>query len=221
MSAIVHPSMIPPPLRSSKPAVDINGFFQIVGQALTNYVTTEGLPQGVTPFYVEDFPKERLSQPDTPFDGFTFHVVDGEMATTSNLGNAPRQPTLRETRVMNELTGYNEVTLGWWENYTVIFETWSKSNGTANDLCMWFHRFLIRYAYFYKVFEAYGVKQLRFLKRLEDTVELKENQELYKRQYAYTFRLEYLDTFVERQLTDLTVNVSIGRNIQTIEVPAT
>ena len=34
MSAILRPSSIPSPLRSSKPAADINGFFQIVGQAV-------------------------------------------------------------------------------------------------------------------------------------------------------------------------------------------
>jgi len=220
MSALVPVSTIPPPLRSSKPAADINGFFAIVGQALQNYIKTEGAPEGVTPFYVEEFPKERLSQPDTPFDGFTFRVLEGTMASTSNTPNAPRAPIVRQTRVMNELAGYNEVTQGWWEDNTVMFETWSKANATANDLAVWFHRFLIRYAYFYKFFEAYGVKQFRFLKRFEDTVETKENQEVYKRQFAYTFRLEYLDTFIERQLTDLTINVSIGRDVQKIEIPA-
>ena len=49
MSAILRPSSIPSPLRSSKPAADINGFFQIVGQALAEFIKTEGAPEGTAP----------------------------------------------------------------------------------------------------------------------------------------------------------------------------
>jgi hypothetical protein len=129
---------------------------------------------------------------------------------------------LREERPMQDLAGYNLATYGWWENNTVLFEIWSKTNSTANQLGLWFHRFMMRYANYYKFFEAYGVKQFRFLKRLEDTTNTQANQELYLRRYTYTFRLEYLDTFQARQLTELTIDMSPRRHlgeVQTIEIP--
>jgi hypothetical protein len=220
MSAVIKPSSIIPPLRSSKPAVDINGFFEIVGQALQEYTATEGKPNGADPFYVEDFPKERLSQPDTAFNGITFHVLDGELAANRNDGTTvARAPFIRSTRSMPDQAGYVTVTNGWWENNTVQFEIWAKTNSMANVLAIWFHRFLMRYAYHYKFFEAYGVQQFKYLKRLEDSVEQKEEQEVYLRRLCYTFRLQYLDVFTERLLTDLQMNVSLGRDVQTLEFP--
>jgi hypothetical protein len=219
MSAILRPSSILPPLRSSKPAADINGFFQIVGQALAEYIKTEGAPEGTAPRYEETFPKERLSEPDTAFDVILFHVIAGEMAATSNDGaTVPRAPTLRNVTKMPSQAGYNQVQYGWWENYTVEFEVWSKSNSVANTLATWFHRFLIRYAYYYKFFEAFGVQQFKFVGRQTDKADTKENQELQIRPLRYSFRLEFLDTFTERQLTDLTLNFKIKRDVQTVEL---
>ena len=88
----------------------------------------------------------------------------------------------------------------------------------ANSLAVWFHRFLIRYAYYYKFFEAFGVQQFKFAGRQEDKSDEKENQELQIRPLRYSFRLEFLDTFTERQLTDLTLNFKIKRDVQTVEL---
>ena len=219
MPAILRPSSIMSPLRSSKPAADINGFFQIVGQALAEFIKTEGAPEGTVPVYVETFPKERLSEPDTAFDVILFHVVTGEMAPTSNDGaTVPRSPMLRNVTKIPTQAGYNLAQYGWWENYTVEFEVWSKTNSVANSLAVWFHRFLIRYAYYYKFFEAFGVQQFKFAGRQEDKSDTKENQELQIRPLRYSFRLEFLDTFTERQLTDLTLNFKIKRDVQTVEL---
>ena len=219
MPAILRPSSIPPPLRSSKPAADINGFFQIVGQALAEFIKTEGAPEGTAPRYEETFPKERLSEPDTAFDVILFHVVTGEMAPISNDGaTVPRSPTLRNVTKIPTQAGYNLAQYGWWENYTVEFEVWSKTNSVANSLAVWFHRFLIRYAYYYKFFEAFGIQQFKFVGRQADKSDTKENQELQIRPLRYSFRLEFLDTFTERQLTDLTLNFKIKRDVQTVEL---
>ena len=88
----------------------------------------------------------------------------------------------------------------------------------ANSLAVWFHRFLIRYAYYYKFFEAFGIQQFKFAGRQADKSDTKENQELQIRPLRYSFRLEFLDTFTERQLTDLTLNFKIKRDIQTVEL---
>lgn len=210
------------PLRSSKAAVDINGFFEIVGQALADHLKTEGAPAGTAPLYTETFPKARLTKADTPFDAILWSVDSAAMAPTSNDGaTVPRAPSLREIYRKEDEAGYNQVVKAWWETYTVQFEIWSKSNPYANILAVWFHRFLIRYAYAYEFFSAFGIQQFRFVARKSDAVETRENQELYVRRLQYSFRLELLDSFKERQLTDLTLNIGVNRDkeVQTIEIP--
>jgi hypothetical protein len=218
---------VPPPLRSSEPAADIQGFFRAVGEALDLHVKTAGAPDGITPVYVHSFPKERLSQPSVPgqpgkpFDVITHHVLDGGMSATSNDGSrVPRAPVLREKKPHPDKTGYALCTTGWWEDATVVFTIWSNSNENADELTVWFHRFMMRYAYFYGFFQARGIQQFRFVKRLEDDTEDREGQELYRRYLAYSLRLEYLDTFEERQLTDVTLNVTAGRDTDSKELSA-
>jgi len=210
-----------PPLRSSEAAVDIQGFFQTVGEALGVHIKTAGAPDGIAPEYVHSFPKKRLSEPGKPFDVITHHVLDGGMSATSNDGSRiPREPATRERTPHPEKAGYNLCIQAWWEDATVVFTIWSNSNENADELAVWFHKFLMRYAYFYGFFKARGIQQFRFVQRLEDSNEDREGQELYVRRLAYSFRLEYLDTFEERQLTDLTVNVTAGRDTETRELSA-
>lgn len=210
-----------PPLRSSQPAADIQGFFQITGEALALHVQTAGAPDGVTPVYVHAFPKARLSEPGKPFDVITHHVYDGGMSATSNDGSrVPREPARRERRPHPTKAGYNLCTLAWWEDVSVMFTIWSNSNENADELTTWFHKFLMRYASFYQYFRARGVQQFRFVRRLEDTTEDREGQELYARRLIYRIRIEYLDTFEERQLTDVTLNLTAGQETTTRELAA-
>lgn len=206
---VLYQAPPPPPLRSSEPAADIQGFFKAVGEALDLHVKTAGAPDGIAPVYVHSFPKERLSKPGTPFDVITHHVSDGSMAATSNDGSRiPREPALRQRKPHPTKAGYNLCYQGWWEDVTAVFTIWSNSNENADELANWFHKFLMRYAYFYGFFKARGISQFRYVRRMEDTTEDREGQELYVRRLAYRFRLEYLDTFEERQLTDLTVRAA-------------
>ena len=215
------PVQLVPPLRSSQPAADIQGFFRIVGEALNLHVNTVGAPDGVTPVYVHTFPKERLSETGKPFDVITHHVLEGGMAATSNDGNrVPRQPSVRERKPHPTKAGYNQCYQAWWEESSVVFTIWSNSNENADELTVWFHRFLMRYAYAYGTFKARGIQQFRFVKRLEDSNEDREGQELYVRRLVYSFRLEYLDMFEERQLTDVSLHVTAGQDTVTRELSA-
>ena len=211
-----------PPLMSSKPAVDINGFFDIVGTALNDFIKTEGAPDNTSPVYIEWFPQERIGKPDTAFEVINFSVLEASLSPVLNDGRVNRNPSIRQTEVDKTKEGYNKITYAWWEDYTVQFEIWSKSNLTANKLAVWFHRFLIKYNFFYKFFPAHGIQHFKFEKRLADEVEVKEDQEIYKRRMCYSFRLEMLDTFTSRQLTDLTLEVGTRYKgeVQNIELPA-
>lgn len=197
-----------PPLRSSQKAADIDGFFKLVDQALDLHIKTTGAPEGAVPVYVHSFPKERVGQKDQPFDVITHHVMEGGMAATSNDGSrVPRGPVLRDRRAHPEKDGYNLCVNGWWEDAAVVFTVWSRNSEVADRMTVWFHKFIMRYANFYDFFKARGVQQFRFVKRLEDGVEDREGQELHHRRLVYSFRIEYLDTFEERQLTSVSVNV--------------
>lgn len=199
-----------PPLRSTFPAADIKDFFTLLGQYLQADLKTFGQPDGLDPILVQDFPKERLSRPDATFNVITHHVLEACLAPTGNNGRTPRAPVHREVAVSPTDAGYNQITLGWAEQATVQFEVWGKTNDEADLLARWFHRFLMRTAYQNQAFLAHGIEQFQFVKRLEDIQDTRESQELSQRPLVYTFRYQYVDTYTQHQLTDLSMNVSLG-----------
>lgn len=215
------PPEVPPRLRSSLPAVDIGGFFEAVNDALKLHLQTEAWPAGTKPTFVHDFPKERIAKADDPFDLITFHVGGATMAPTSNDGNrVPPAPALREEKASTTYLGYNTKTLAWKEMVEVVFTIWSKSNKRADDMTSWFHSFLMQYAFGYRFFYARGVDWFRFLGRKEDEMmKIVEGQELYVRTLVYQIRIEYLQTLLEKQFDNLTFNIAVDRQTDTIERP--
>lgn len=213
-------SQITPPLRSSQPAADVKGFFKAVADALQDYVTTENIPPADVPILKESFPRERLGKPDQPFDCITYHVSHGKMSQTSSVGT-PRGVSIRQEQDTPQMTGYKLSTYGWWEDAVVQFRVYSKFPERADILAIWFHKFLIKYAWVYKFFEARGVKNFSYVERLEDDTEEIEQQELHRRRLFYAFRIEYLDTALVRKLDTLSIDVSNLRNVDTIVKSAT
>lgn len=210
-----------PPLRSSRPAVDIPGFFDSVAQALVLYAKTEGVPVNTTPTFVHEFPKERLAIPDQPFDVITFKVAEASMAPTTNDGRAPRGPKVRETRPHEKLAGFNIQVYGWWELVQPQFIIWSKSSRNADLITDWFHKFIMRYAHVYKYFQARGAQNFRFVKRADDDVDMTFGQELYLRRLTYEFRLETLFGFEQKQLTDVDISYGVSSAHDTINIKPT
>ncbi len=43
----------------------------------------------------------------------------------------------------------------------------------------------------------------------------KAKQEIYTRKLYYSFRMQYLDTYEQRKLTDITINTTLGRTVTT------
>ena len=212
--------IIPPPrLRNKLPAVDLAGFFTLLQQAFVLHIQTSGAPQGTTPILVETFPKERLSQAGTPFDVITYRISNVTMAPTMNNGSAPRGVTLREEKQSAGKADYNTIICAWWEQVIVTFEVWSKDNATANTLAIWFHKFIFTWAFVLKYFQGRGISNFDFVERQEDTAPRVEEQEIYLRQLSYTFKLENLIAFEERQLTSITLLIDTP-GIASINLPA-
>ena len=204
-----------PRLRSSLPAVDPDGFFAAVGKALTLHLTVEDAPAGSQPFYLHQFPKERVGKVDQPFDGFTFKVLSSLPAQVRNDGTVSRKGTYFSEPSTTH-AGYLKWTSTWKELVTVEFTVWSKSNPTRGQLVNWFHRFILRYANAYKFFEARGVDKFQFVGRGEDGFETHEEQEIYFGTLTYQCQVQFLDTYLERQLDQLTVTAQLGQDQQTI-----
>lgn len=205
------------PLRSSQPKVDLPGFFDLVAKAVTVYIKTEGQADQVTPTLVHEFPKERLAQTDSPFNVITYKIVGGGMAPTMNDGSTPRSPKQRQV-VQHPTLGknYSLVTAGWWELFQAEFCIWSKSSRNAFLMTDWFHTFMMKYAFVYKLFLSRGVSNFRFVKRADDEVDHSFGQELYKCRLTYEFRIEKLLFAEARQLTDLDIYFGVsgaGANI--------
>jgi hypothetical protein len=209
---------VPPPIRSSQPAVDIPGFFDAVEKALALYIKTEGTPDNTSPVLVHEFPKERLAKPDDTFDVITFKISLSGMAPTLNDGSKPRSPVLRETKQHPKLTGFNLEIYGWWELVQAEFIIWSKSSRNADAIADWFHKFMMKYAFIYKYFMARGVQHFRFVKRADDDVDHSFGQEVYRRRLTYEFRLETLIGAEDKQLTDLEINYGICNQVDSIDI---
>lgn len=208
------------PTRSTHPAADIPGFFSAVEKAMALHIKTTEVPASLQPILLRDFPKERVTNPDLPFDVITGKVISAQLASTSNTSDRIGwKPQLRERVAHPRMAGYNLVTYGWWENVAVAFTVWGKSNGRADTLTTWFHRFLLRYAHILDFFRGRGIDHFTFVERQEDKVDVHEGQELYKRTLVYQFRLENLETVLEKQLTDVDITVATGGETVTLVLP--
>lgn len=211
-----------PPLRSSQPAVDLPGFFHLVETCMGIFIKTEGQADQVKPTLVHEFPKQRLAKTDDPFNVITYKVSNGEMAATMKDGSKPRSPKQRNS-VTHPTLGKNYAlkTFGHWEMYQAEFCIWSKSSRNAFLMADWFHTFMMKYAFLYKVFFSRGVQVFRFVKRADDEVDHSFGQELYKCRLTYEFRLEKLLFAEERVLTDLDVYFGVSSPADHIEIQVT
>jgi hypothetical protein len=202
--------------------VDVDGFFAVAGEALQLELKVSEVPDGADPFYVHTFPKERLGKEGQPFDGITWKVLSSGMAPTDNAGNRiPRKPTTFNSGQDPKLANYNLVTQMWWELATAEFTIWSRSSDTRSILLTWFHKLLMRYANVLQFFDGRGVDKFQFVGRGEDGFETRDDQEVHYGTLTYQFRVQYLDTFSERQLEQLTVHAQIDKGDEiTFALPA-
>jgi hypothetical protein len=214
-----HRINVLPLSRSPLPAVNIDGFFRMISQALALYIKTEGPPENISPILVEEFPRERLTKQDDSFDIITFRVKTSTMAASTNSDIIPKRPSLRESRPSTSKgPDYNENVYGWWETVQPEFTIWSRSNANANNMTEWFHVFLMKYAYFTKYFAGRGIENFVFLERVDQAIDHNEGQEVYKRLLLYEFRLNRLVTTETRVLTNVGVTYGIGNETDQIQL---
>src|SRR3569833_3717190 len=91
----VPPALLIPRLRSSLRAVDVDGFFRLVAQALKLELQISQTPDGSHPVFVHAFPKERLAKEGQPFDVITWKVLSSAMAPMDNAGSRITRKPMR------------------------------------------------------------------------------------------------------------------------------
>jgi hypothetical protein len=214
-----------PRLRSTLKAIDVDCFFDSVGEILQLQLEVQGgeAPDGAVPFYVHSFPKERLARTGDPFDGITWGVLSSTMASMDNAGGRiSRKPMEIEVKPDPNRSGYNSVTQIWLETSTVEFTIWSKSSDTRSKLLTWFHKVLMRYANVLQFFDGRGIYQFQFVGRGADTFETREQQEVHFGTLTYQFRVQYVDSYLEKQLTSLTATAQVeSGDISSYQLPIT
>lgn len=208
-----------PRSRSPQPAVDLNGFFKMVGEALKLRISTEGAPTNGAPIYVEEYAQERLTKEDQSTDLIVFRVVSAKIAPTTNSGTIPKRPSLRDQRTHpTKGSGYQINTYGWWEQVQVEFTILSRSNINGNTLAEWFHLFLMEYGWMNKYFLGRGIENFEFVERKDDPVDHNTGQEIYVRRLIYQFRMNRLYATESRLLTDIEVNAGIGNEVDSFDI---
>lgn len=205
---------VPPPTKSSQPAVNHLTLFEAFRSAFEYALASIQWPESDKPVLVQEFPKERNGEFDKRFDVILYRLVRSEIASTANdRDRKPKGLSQYFEEPHPTKAGYKRILLGWQEMVMVEFRVLAKSNRRADELVTWFHRTIMLYAHAMKFFQARGVNHLVFVERLEDAMTKDYGQELYVRPLRYALRLELLDVADAKTLEQVSITVN-GDSIQ-------
>jgi hypothetical protein len=190
-------------LRSPYSAIDIDGFYNLVGEALRIFQLEEGKAEDRLFIYTEDWPPE-------PYERETISVRLGKRDPGVMGGTAPmgqpreRKPHVREVYDDPLYPKYKIYEFGWMRDNIIEFTMWSKTNKEANKMALWFEDFM-HYNMWY--FRSRGVNQLYFDGRGEDFMIL--DKRLVGRPLMYFVRTEKITQVREKVLEKLVVNLTV------------
>ncbi len=190
-------------LRSPYPAVDIDGFYSLVEQAMRVYQLAEGRAEDRLIIYTEEYPLVQYER-----ETVTVRLVDrapAVMGKTAPQGK-PRElkPTVREVYDDPDLPRYQIWELGWMRDNVIEFTMWSQTNKEANKMALWFEDFMNANMWF---FRSRGVNQLYFNGRDEDFAIL--DKRLVGRPLTYFVRTERITQLREKVLEEIVVNLTV------------
>ena len=206
---LLRPRQGPERLKSPEPAKDINGFYELVSEALRQYQLQEGKAEDRLIIFTEDFPPDEYVRETVSF------VLKSRMPAVMGKtapGGAPREykPNLRDSYPDPDVPGHEIHELGWMMDNYIRFVIWSQSNKEANTLALWFEDFMNCFLWF---FRQQGVNQLFFHEREQD-FQIFEKR-LVGRPLVYFVRTEKVTQVRERVLEELVVNLTVSTDSYT------
>lgn len=194
-------------LRSPFPAVDVDGFYALVGQMLRAYQLAEGRAEDKLIIYTEEYPPENYVR-----ETITVRLRDRQPAVMSSSApmGKPRElkPHVREVYDDPILPRYQIWELGWMRDNIIEFTMWSKTNKEANKLALWFEDFMHHNMWF---FRSRGVNQLYFKGREQDFMIL--DKRLVGRPLTYFVRTEKITQIREKVLEEIIVNLTVTTDL--------
>lgn len=190
-------------LRSPFPAVDIDGFYSLVNEAMRVYQLAEGRAEDRLIIFSEEYPPENYER-----EMVTVRLIDRGPAVMSKSApqGSPRElkPTVREVYDDPVLPRYQIWELGWMRDNIIEFCIWSQTNKEANKIALWFEDFMNNNMWF---FRSRGVNQLYFNGRDNDFVIL--DKRLVGRPLTYFVRTEKITQLREKVLEEVVVNLTV------------
>lgn len=211
---LLRPRQGPNRLKSPEPAKDIDGFYELVGQALRQYQLQEGKAEDRLIIFTEDWPPDEYKRETISFQ--LKSRMPAVMGKTAPEGS-PREykPNLRDSFPDPDVPGHEIHEIGWMMDNYIRFVVWSQSNKEANKLALWFEDFMNCFLWF---FRKQGVNQLYFYER-EDDFQIFEKR-LVGRPLVYFVRTEKVTQVRERVLEELVVSLTVKTGADLGEEPS-
>lgn len=194
-------------LRSPFPAVDIDGFYSLVSEAMRSYQLAEGRAEERLIVFSEEYPPQNYEN-----EMVTVRLIDRGPAVMSKSApqGSPRElkPTVREVYDDPVIPRYQIWELGWMRDNIIEFCIWSQTNKEANKIALWFEDFMNNNMWF---FRSRGVNQLYFNGRDNDFVIL--DKRLVGRPLTYFVRTEKITQLREKVLEEMVVNLTVTTDV--------
>jgi hypothetical protein len=194
-------------LRSPFPAVDIDGFYLLVEEAMRSYQLAEGRAEDRLVIFSEEYPPQNYEH-----EMVTVRLIDRGPAVMSKSApqGSPRElkPTVREVYDDPVLPRYQIWELGWMRDNIIEFCIWSQTNKEANKIALWFEDFMNNNMWF---FRSRGVNQLYFNGRDNDFVILEKR--LVGRPLTYFVRTEKITQLREKVLEEMVINLTVTDDV--------
>ena len=198
-----------PRLRTPYPAQDIDGFFRLVGRAISAQQEAEGVQNPI--IYTEEMPE---NDDNISSEVITYSVNMRKPGAAEQMGQGSimgdrvtraRKRMFREAFDDPDHPGLKVYTYGQEFDNRVEFKIWAKTNKTANARAMWFENFMETWRWY---FEASGVKMVLYEGRDADIHLSPENRKLVCRPLIYYVRTEKITVVKEYSLRSLVVESS-------------
>ena len=192
--------------RSPKDAVDIDGFFKLVGDVIALQEKNEGSKNLLA--YMEDYPEE---DDNIDREVITFCLVDRKPGTFEQKGFSAaladgnirqRRKVFRDAQEDPDYPGNKLYSYGQWYDNIVEFKVYARTNKVANRRALWLEEALDIWEWF---FAASGVSKFSYLGRDRDLVLSPGNRKVSCRTLRYYVRTERLTTVREQILRSLTI----------------
>lgn len=195
---------------SPQPAMDITGFFNLVGLTLKRQQEIDGAKKPI--FYTEEYPEQ-----DDNLDGevVAYGLVARKPGTfeQQKTGLAMNQTNIRQrTPIFRgsfddpDVPGCKIYTLGQWFDNEIRFRIYARTNKIANARALWFEDFIDNWTW---LFKANGLQEILYLGRADDRITAPENKKISERTLSYYIRTEKIKNIREHVLRSLNVAGSL------------